>query len=186
MKLMDIQKRSRTRVILDQMESMCTHIWMYIYVWQSHVGINDYSVTYFNRPFPLTSKYVRNLWRHIWGTSKRSLGWILHCYKWGSGSCLKACYIPVCTHGKFTPADLLRYPRCDVTYSAFHSVLMGKVYCIAAFKVLYCWTSIPLRVGFIGVWILNESMKCSPTQNESSAIRHLNNLHFYTRLALWM
>ena len=29
---------------------------------------------------------------------------------------------------KFAPADLLRYPRCDVKCSAFHSVLMGKVY----------------------------------------------------------
>ena len=45
-----------------------------------------------------------------------------------SGSCLKACYIPVYTNGKFAPADLLRYPRRDVTYSAFHSILMGKVY----------------------------------------------------------
>ena len=45
-----------------------------------------------------------------------------------SGSCLKACYIPIYTNGKFAPADLLRYPRRDITYSAFHCVLTGKVY----------------------------------------------------------
>ena len=42
---------------------------------------------------------------------------------------MKAGYIPVYTNGKFAPADLLMYPRRGVTYSAFYSVLMGKVYC---------------------------------------------------------
>ena len=33
-----------------------------------------------NTPFPLTSKYVRNSWRHVWGASKRLLRQFLHCY----------------------------------------------------------------------------------------------------------
>ena len=49
MKLMDIQKRvkrSRARVVLDQMEGM----WMYIHMCDSlmYIGIKDNSVTYFN------------------------------------------------------------------------------------------------------------------------------------------
>ena len=59
------------------------------------------------------------------GTLDRCLGnWDFPCT--GSGSCLKACYIPVYTNGKFTPADLLRYPRRDITYSALHSILMER------------------------------------------------------------
>ena len=138
-----VKKRvKRARVILHQMEGMCIHIWMYIYVWQSHVGIKDNSVTYFNRPFPLTSKYVWNLWRHIWGTSKRSLGRILHCYIWQVHEVAAVWkqitfpYIPM--ENSLLQTLILRYPSRDVTYSAFHSVLMGKAYCIAVFKVLYC------------------------------------------------
>ena len=33
-----------------------------------------------NRPFPLTSKYVRNPWRHVWGASAGLLGRIFYCY----------------------------------------------------------------------------------------------------------
>ena len=104
MRLMGIQKRvkwSRARVVFDQMEGMCTHIWMYSYVWQSHVGIKDNSVTYFN--------------------------------------------------------------------------------CIAAIKVLYCWTSI--KGGFHRcvntIWVYEAH---EPHPKWKFSIRHLNNLHFYTRL----
>ena len=33
-----------------------------------------------NRPFPLTSKYVRNPWCHVWGASEGLLGRIFYCY----------------------------------------------------------------------------------------------------------
>ena len=46
------------------------------------------------------------------------------------GSChLNVGHVPVYSNGKFDPAGLPRHPRRDITYTAFHCVLMGKVYC---------------------------------------------------------
>ena len=54
-----------------------------------------------NRPFPLTSKYVQNTWRHVWVPWKASLlGWILCCYIWKrslrSDSCCLCIQLPSC------------------------------------------------------------------------------------------
>ena len=45
-----------------------------------------------------------------------------------SSSRLNVGHVPIYNNGKFAPASHLSHPRRDVTYIAFHCVLMGKVY----------------------------------------------------------
>ena len=45
-----------------------------------------------------------------------------------SSSRLNVGHVSIYNNGKFAPASYLRHPRRDVTYIAFHCVLMGKVY----------------------------------------------------------
>ena len=70
-----------------------------------------------NRPFPLTSKYVPNPWRHIWGASEGLLGWIFHCIREHSlrsdGCCLRV---------QENPKLLRGWPR--VQASAFSTVVV--------------------------------------------------------------
>ena len=74
-----------------------------------------------NRPFPLTSKYVRSM---LWIGVKAAWDSPIH-----EGSChLSVGYVPVHSNRKFVPAGLPRHPRHDVTHTAFHCVSMGKVY----------------------------------------------------------
>ena len=51
-----------------------------------------------------------------------------------SSSRLNVGHVPTYNNGKFVPTSLLRHPRRDITYIAFHYVLMGKVYYIAAVR----------------------------------------------------
>ena len=50
-------------------------------------------------------------------------------------------------NGEFASPDLPGHPRCDVTYTAFHCVLMGKVYCCDSVTVCYFRLCVVLLVG---------------------------------------
>ena len=52
--------------------------------------------------------------------------WYFPCTQ--TSSHLNLGYVPVYSNGEFDPASLPRHPRCDITYTAFYHVLMGKIY----------------------------------------------------------
>ena len=49
-------------------------------LWVSQWSSSTSPCPVINRPFPLTSKYVWNPWRHVWGASEGLLGRIFYCY----------------------------------------------------------------------------------------------------------
>ena len=75
-----------------------------------------------NRPFPLTSKYVWNPWRHVWGASEGLLGWIFHCYIRECSLRSDGCCLRIQENLKL----LRRQPR--VPASAFSTVVVWSLY----------------------------------------------------------
>ena len=122
-----------------------------------------------NRPFPVTSKYVQNPWHRVWGTSKRSLRQILHCYIRQRGWRLDGCYfgyrrnpelsrhwsrVPAATFSAVLVSKSVRLRSTLLwSYKIMHLVCIQR--CVVTAKCLLT-SSVPAKYNL---------QQCAPTQS---------------------